>query len=226
MTTPTNQALTVTDVEVRFGSTLACGPVSFSVAAGESLAIVGASGSGKTSLLLAAAGLLEPDSGIVMVAGASLWDSSKRDRARLRRRSLGYVAQFGDLIPELTLAENVALPLRLLGTPAAKAYQAAERRMDQLGIASLRRRFPDEVSGGELQRAALARCLVHDPAVVLADEPTAALDEDNRLLVTQQLLDAARLSGCAVVLVTHDQSLAAAADRVVMMDAGLFRDPS
>lgn len=213
-------AVVVDELTIRFGDTLACEGICFRVVSGSSLAIVGASGSGKTSLLLALAGLLRPSQGQVWVDGTSLWGASRRQRAEIRRRSLGYVAQFGDVVPELTLIENVALPLRLLGRPASDAYQTAANRMRQLGVGHLGRRFPDEVSGGEQQRCALARALAHDPSVILADEPTAALDEDNRLLVTSQLLAAAKITGCAVIMVTHDMTLASTADHRMQMSEG------
>lgn len=218
--------MAVNDVSIKFRNTSACESVTFAVRQESSVAIVGSSGSGKTSLLLVLAGLLRPASGDVTVLGKSLWGASRRARTSARRKHLGYVAQFSDLIPELTLLENVAMPLRLLGVPFTRAREISPHKMDQLGVARMSTRFPDEVSGGEMQRAAIARSLVHDPAVVLADEPTGALDEDNRNLVMHELLVAARTSGSAVVVVTHDAQLASAADSVLHMNDGRLSPPT
>lgn len=210
----------VGDLEVVYGTNVACADVTLAVDRGSSVAIVGPSGSGKSSLLLAVAGLVAPSAGTVRIGTTDLWALPRRDRDAVRRRRIGYVAQFSDLVPELSNLENVALPLRLLKESSAAARSRAEAMLAAFGVAHLGGRLPYQVSGGEMQRVAIARSLVHKPSVLLADEPTGALDEDNRGVVLEQLMSAARDEGAAVVIVTHDQTLARAADRMVSMSDG------
>lgn len=181
----------------------------------EVVALTGASGSGKTTLLLCLAGILTPSAGVITVAGQQLDPADRDGCSRIRREHLGLVFQFSELVAELTLLENVALPLELLGRSRRTALVVARGVLAELGVGEVADRYPSQVSGGQAQRAAVGRALVHDPAVVLADEPTGALDADNAARVLELLLGAARRRGAAVVLVTHDPLVAAQADRQV-----------
>ncbi|HLS65307.1 MAG TPA: ATP-binding cassette domain-containing protein, partial [Ruania sp.] len=187
--------------------------VSVAIDAGEVLAVMGPSGSGKSTLLHLLAGLLRPDSGEVYLAGQRIDRLPEQARSRLRLRQLGFVFQFGDLIPELTIAENVELPLRLTGTRAGRARRRARAMLERLEIAEHAGKRISEVSGGQAQRAAVARALVHSPQVVLADEPTGSLDTTAGELVLEALVGAARESGTAVLLVTHELRVASWASR-------------
>jgi putative ABC transport system ATP-binding protein len=197
--------------------------ISLSVSAGAMVAVMGPSGSGKSTLLTIAGSLEEPTSGEVMVAGAALSRMSRGQKARLRRRSIGYVFQDFNLLPGLTAAENVALPLELDGLGARKARAAGIQALDQLGLGDRASHFPDQMSGGERQRVALARAMVGDRHLLLADEPSGALDSVNGEAV-MRLLHAACKRGVAVVVVTHDAQLASWADRVVFLRDGRIVD--
>nr|WP_243860759.1 ATP-binding cassette domain-containing protein [Cellulomonas uda] len=211
-------------VAVTFGVTAALSGASVRVAEGEAVALIGPSGAGKSTLLLCLAGLLRPDEGIVRYDGIDLTSAGPDELARIRLREFGFVFQGGDLMPELSLAENVELPLRLAGIPRRDAQERAERLLVHLGVGEARTRRPDEVSGGQAQRAAVARAVVHEPAVVFADEPTGALDTDNARGVMQVLLAATRDVGASLVMVTHDRSLASLTDRVVEVHDGRVHD--
>ncbi len=182
--------------------------VDLAVGAGEALAVVGTSGSGKSTLLYGLAGVLPARLGTVRLAGQALTTASERQRSELRRSHVGLVLQFGELVPELSLLENVALPLRLLGTARRPALAMAKELLDSLGVASVAHRRSGQVSGGQAQRAAIARAVIHRPAVVLADEPTGALDSDTADQVLDVLIDAVLTRGAAMVLVTHDRRVA------------------
>jgi putative ABC transport system ATP-binding protein len=192
--------------------------VDLSVAAGELVAVMGPSGSGKSTLLTIAGSLEDPTSGEVLV-GAALSGMSRNDRARLRRRTIGYVFQDFNLLAGLSAAENVALPLELDGVAARKARAAGMRALEQLGLADRASRFPDELSGGERQRVAIARAVVGQRRLLLADEPSGALDSVNAEAV-MRLVRAACRQGVAGVVVTHDAQLASWADRVVFLRDG------
>jgi len=185
----------------------------------EVVALTGASGTGKTTLLLCLAGIHVPQSGSISVAGRRLDGANLDQRCRVRREVLGLVFQFSELVAELTLAQNVALPLEILGGSRRSALAAAHDLLVELGVDDLADRYPSEVSGGQAQRAAVARALVHHPAVMLADEPTGALDPGNAERVLDLMLSAARRRDAAVLLVTHDAGVASHADRVVDMAA-------
>ena len=197
--------------------------VSLEVGAGMMVAVMGPSGSGKSTLLTIAGSLEEPTSGQVLVAGQDLATMSRNDRARLRRQSIGYVFQDFNLLPGLTAAENVALPLELDGIGARKARQAGLRALDALGLAGRAPNYPDQLSGGERQRVAIARAVVGDRHLLLADEPSGALDSENGEAV-MRMIHAACRQGVAAVIVTHDAQLASWADRVVFIRDGRIVD--
>ena len=197
--------------------------VDLSVEAGAMVAVMGPSGSGKSTLLTIAGSLEEPDSGEVLVGGRSLSGMSRGDKARLRRRTVGYVFQDFNLLPGLTAAENVALPLELDGMSAGKARAAGVQALTGLGLAERASRFPDQLSGGERQRVAIARAVVGDRRLLLADEPSGALDSVNAEEVMRLLHEACR-RGVAAVVVTHDAQLASWADRVVFLRDGRVVD--
>jgi putative ABC transport system ATP-binding protein len=190
---------------------------------GELVAIMGPSGSGKSTLLTIAGSLEEASTGDVLVAGTRLAGMSRNDRARLRRRSIGYIFQDFNLLAGLTAAENVALPLELDGINAKTARRAAVSALRQVDVEELSARFPDELSGGERQRVAIARSIVGDRHVLLADEPTGALDTVNGEAVMRLLREACK-RGVAGIIVTHDAQLASWADRVVFLRDGRVVD--
>ncbi len=197
--------------------------VNLSVSGGELVAVMGPSGSGKSTLLTIAAGLEEPTSGQVMVTGIDLSGASHNDQAKLRRRLVGYVFQDFNLLAGLTAVENVTLPLELDGMGAKTARPAGMKALELLGVADRADRFPDELSGGERQRVAIARAVVGDRQILLADEPTGALDSVNGEAV-MRLLWAASRRGLAGLVVTHDPQLASCADRVVFLRDGRIID--
>ncbi len=197
--------------------------ISLEVAPGSMVAVMGPSGSGKSTLLTIAGSLEEPTSGQVLVAGQDLATMSRNDKARLRRQSIGYVFQDFNLLPGLTAAENVALPLELDGIGARRAREAGLRALDALGLAERARSYPDQLSGGERQRVAIARAVVGDRHLLLADEPSGALDSANAEAVMRMIHIACK-EGVAAVVVTHDAQLASWADRVVFIRDGRIVD--
>jgi len=197
--------------------------ISLSVDAGAMVAVMGPSGSGKSTLLTIAGSLEDPTSGEVAVAGQDLARMSRNGKARLRRRMIGFVFQDFNLLPGLTAAENVALPLELDGVPARKARASALRALESLGLADRASAFPDQLSGGQRQRVAIARAVVGDRQLVLADEPSGALDTANGEAV-MRLIRAACQRGMAAVVTTHDAQLASWADRVVFLRDGRVTD--
>lgn len=188
--------------------------------AGECVALVGPSGTGKTSLLSTIAGITAPLSGRITVEGTDLTTLVERARASLRLRRIGLIFQFGELLPELTVRENVELPSRLIGGTAADARARAHRWLEELGMAGKGDARPHQLSGGEIQRVGIARALAHEPALVLADEPTGMLDTSNTDKVVSVLFERARAQGTAVLLATHDNRVASAADRVLSLTDG------
>ena len=197
--------------------------VSLSVEAGTMAAVMGPSGSGKSSLLTIAGTLEEPTSGAVIVNGGDVLRMSHGAKARLRRRTIGYVFQDFNLLPGLTAVENVSLPLELDGTSARRAHLAGLAALEELGLADRAGRFPDQLSGGERQRVAIARAVVGERSLLLADEPSGALDSANGEGV-MRLIHAACKRGVAAVVVTHDAQLASWADRVVFLRDGRLVD--
>lgn len=198
--------------------------VTLSVGQGEMAAVMGPSGSGKSTFLTIAGTLEEPTSGDVIIDGHPVRDLGRNARARLRRQTIGYVFQDFNLLPGLTAAENVSLPLELDGTSARKARVAALTALDGLGLRARERHYPDQLSGGERQRVAIARAMVGDRKLLLADEPSGALDSVNGEAVMRLLHDACKEAGMAAVVVTHDAQLASWADRVVFLRDGRVTD--
>ncbi|MEJ7762101.1 MAG: ABC transporter ATP-binding protein [Thermomicrobiales bacterium] len=190
------------------------------VGKGDCLAVMGPSGSGKTSLLNALCGITVPAAGTVILDGTDLSRLKAGARADFRLRHIGLVFQFGELLPELSVLENVSLPLRLAGTKRAEAERRAADWLDRVGLSAHAAKHPEALSGGEVQRAGIARALCHGPGLVLADEPTGALDEVNAELVTGLLVEQAKALGAAVVIATHDLTVAARADRVLRLRDG------
>jgi putative ABC transport system ATP-binding protein len=197
--------------------------VDLAVEGGELVAVMGPSGSGKSTLLAIAGSLEEPSSGDVLVSGSALSGMTPNQRARLRRRAIGYVFQDFNLLAGLSAVENVALPLELDGVGQRTARASGLAALDELGLADQAGRFPDELSGGERQRVAIARAVVGERRLLLADEPTGALDSVNGESV-MRLLRAACKRGVAGVVVTHDAHLASWADRVVFLRDGRMVD--
>ncbi|MFI6982388.1 ABC transporter ATP-binding protein [Embleya sp. NPDC050154] len=197
--------------------------VDLAVAPGEMLAVMGPSGSGKSTLLMLAGGLDRPTHGEILVEGQELGGLNRRRMAALRRRSVGYVFQDLNLVPALTAAENVALPLELDGVSIRRARQAAQAALTEVGLEHFGDRFPDDMSGGQQQRVAIARALVGERRLVLADEPTGALDSTTGEAVLR-VLRARCEAGAAVVLVTHEARHAAWADRIVFLRDGRLVD--
>src|SRR5262245_55953359 len=197
--------------------------IDLSVDAGTMVAVMGPSGSGKSTLLTIAGSLEEQSTGEVRVCGQELTTLSRNARARLRRRSIGYVFQDFNLLPGLTAAENVALPLELDGVPARRARNAATQGLAGLGLGDRAEHFPDQLSGGERQRVAIARAVVGEHQLLLADEPSGALDSVNSEAV-MRLIHGACKRGLAALVVTHDAQLASWADRVVFLRDGRITD--
>jgi len=215
--------LAAVDLVKSFGSTPALQGASLDLAAGEIVAVMGPSGSGKSTLLHCLAGIVRPDAGRVAYRGHDLARLSDRARSTLRRSDFGFVFQFGQLVPELSCLENVALPLRLAGLRRGAAEERARGWLERLEVADVAGQRQGDVSGGQAQRVAVARALVTDPRVVFADEPTGALDSLNGERVLLLLTDAARAAGVAIVLVTHEPRVAAYADREVVVRDGRTR---
>jgi putative ABC transport system ATP-binding protein len=197
--------------------------IDLTVEAGEMVAVMGPSGSGKSTLLTIAGSLEEPTRGAVLVEGTPLAGMSASDRARLRRRHVGYVFQDYNLLPGLTAGENISLPLELDGVKTRRAAAAARRVLEELGLGDRASSFPDELSGGERQRVAIARALIGERRLLLADEPSGALDTTSGEGVMRLLRNACK-RGAAAVLATHDAKLAAWADRVVFVRDGVAVD--
>ncbi len=212
--------LRAADLHLSFGPARALAAASFTLRAGEIVAVVGPSGSGKSTLLHCLSGMVVPDEGEVWFHGSPVHTMSEHERSVLRRTRFGVLFQFGQLVAELTAEENVALPLLLAGSRRRSALRAAAEQLDAVGIGDLARRRPTEMSGGEAQRAALARALVTEPEVLFADEPTGALDSAAGASVLRLIEGAATRHGTGVVLVTHDQDVARVAHRRVAMADG------
>ncbi|MGW0871945.1 ABC transporter ATP-binding protein [Streptomyces sp. NPDC002740] len=217
--------LSATGVDLLYGETSAVRHADISLHRGEIAAITGQSGSGKSSLLYCLAGVLPVARGEVRFEGRALGELDDEELSALRRERFGFVFQYGELLPELTVEENAALPLRLAGQRKSEALAAAGEVLGRLGLAELRKRRPSQVSGGQSQRIAVARALVTRPAVVFADEPTGSLDSASATTVLDEFLSLARFQGTAVVLVTHDAQVASRADSQYTMRDGILSAP-
>ncbi len=194
--------------------------ISFGLANGEFLALVGPSGSGKTTLLAILAGLLTPDSGTVSIAGEVLSQMSERRRASFRRQRIGFAFQANNLVPYLSALENVELMLRLNGKRDRDGRRRARELLTRLGLEDRLNALPRQLSGGQQQRVAIARSLIHKPALVLADEPTASLDTERAFQVVETLADLVHEEGRAAIMVTHDLRMIKVCDRVVQLMDG------
>ena len=199
--------------------------VSFTVAAGEVVAVTGASGSGKSTLLHAVGGLDAFDGGRILIAGTDIARLSEKERDRLRNEKLGFVYQFHHLLPELTALENAAMPLLIRRIADAEAKRKAAELLTAVGLKERLNHLPGEMSGGERQRTAIARALIGTPACLLADEPTGNLDAETAQSVFDILIENAHRTGSAAVIVTHDATLAARCDRVLTLKMGSILKP-
>jgi putative ABC transport system ATP-binding protein len=232
MTSPTKSPLphgrscliAARDVHMSFGQTPALTGATLAAANGEILAVMGPSGSGKSTLLHCLAGIFTPDSGEIWFDGQRLDALSDNRRTELRRTAFGFVFQFGQLVPELTVSDNIALPLLLNGVGRKASYAQADQWLPRLGIEGLGHRRTGELSGGQAQRVALARALVAQPKVLFADEPTGSLDTLTGEMVMEMLVSTAREESATVILVTHDSRVAAYADRQVLVRDGKVID--
>ncbi len=194
--------------------------VSMQVDAGEVVALLGASGGGKTTLLNLLSGIDTPDGGTVRIDGIVVHDMQEPERTLFRRHNIGFVVQFFNLIPTLTVGENIALPLELQGAQPEVAQARVDTLLSDVGLADMSHRYPETLSGGEQQRTAVARALAHRPKILLADEPTGNLDEGSGRKVIDLLTALARVQETTLVMVTHSEAVAAAADRVLLLRQG------
>lgn len=198
--------------------------IDLTVERGEIISIVGPSGAGKTTLLQIMGSLDRPDSGTVSYDGTDIFSMSEKQKARFRNANIGFVFQFHQLLPEFTIAENVAMPALIGGMSRTKALARAKELLDYLGLGDRISHKPSQLSGGERQRGAVARALVNSPDVVLADEPSGSLDSVNRQELHRLFFDLRRDMGQTFVIVTHDESLAAMADRTIAMHDGRINE--
>lgn len=212
--------LSARNIKKSFGQTQALRGVSVDVVPGEVLAIMGPSGSGKSTLLHCLAVILGVDSGEIVFDRQQINQFNDSQRSILRRTAFGFIFQFGQLVPELTALDNVALPLLLNGKPRKEAYSDAQSWLDRVDLASKGNNLPGELSGGEAQRVAVARAMILSPKVLFADEPTGSLDSLNSQIVMELFIRFAKTQGTSVVLVTHEPTIAAYADREVIVRDG------
>ena len=224
--TATPAALEARNVVKKFGTVTALAGVSLDIPAGQHVAIMGPSGSGKSTLLHCLAGIFRPDAGEVWLGATRISELSDAERTNVRRDRYGFVFQDGQLVPEFSARENIALPLLLGGTPRRQANALADNWLGRLGIPELSNRRPGDMSGGQAQRVAIARALITNPSVVFADEPTGALDQNTGHEVMQILSTTARMSGTSLVLVTHDSGVASWCNRIVEIRDGLVHTDS
>lgn len=214
------------DVRMTFGPTQILRGVDLTVHEGEIVSIMGPSGSGKSTLLYCLAGIITTETGGVTYSGRTITTLKRSEAAKLRRTDFGFIFQFGELVPELPVRDNIALPLLLRGVGKRTAYTTAEEWIDLVGLTSVARAFPHTLSGGEVQRAAIARAMVIDPKVIFADEPTGSLDSANSKKVMELLVGIADKYRKTIVMVTHSPEVAAYADRMIMLRDGLIESES
>lgn len=220
LTASTPTILAVRSAVYSYGSELALQGINVHLERGEILAVTGPSGSGKSTLMLIAAGVLKPTAGQVTFNGHIVSEQSEAERSRLRRTEFGILFQFGQLVPELTAVENVALPLLLNGSKRSNALAAASAWLERFAVAELADTRPPDMSGGQGQRVAAARAMVTEPSVLFADEPTGALDTVSGELVMSEIVRVAREANTSVMLITHDARVAAYGDREVVVRDG------
>jgi len=206
-----------------YGTTEALRGVNIAIESGEMVAIMGPSGSGKTTLLLCLAGIEQPDSGIITFQDKNIPELSDSERTILRRTDFGFVFQFGQLVPELSALDNVAVPLLLNGIKKKIAYDQARLMLCEFGLQGKENNLPGELSGGQAQRVAIARAMIIKPKVLFADEPTGALDSFNSEQIMDLFVSIAKNNKTAIIIVTHEPSIAAHADREVIVRDGLIK---
>jgi putative ABC transport system ATP-binding protein len=215
MSTTLESQIQLKNVSKSYGAHAVLERASLAIGRGEFVVVIGRSGSGKSTLLRLIGGLESPDSGEVCFGGRDLGGMSERERAGLRRQTLGFVFQFFNLIPTLTVAENIQLPLALNELPKAESARRSAELLHELDLSHCGQRFPEELSGGEQQRVAIARAVAHEPALVLADEPTGNLDLETAGRVLALLETTCRRRGATLVMATHGREVAGRADRVL-----------
>jgi ABC-type lipoprotein export system ATPase subunit len=198
--------------------------ITFQMEKGTNLTLVGKSGSGKTTLMNCVGGIERPDTGKVVVEGQEIQSLSERDLCLFQRRHIGFVFQHGNLLSFLTVAENIAFPLNLNSFDRSRREHRVSELLDLVGLTGIGAAMPYELSGGELQRIAIARALSHSPSLLLADEPTANLDSATGITVIQMMIDLTRNQRCTLVMATHDPELMALSDRTILLRDGLLQD--
>jgi putative ABC transport system ATP-binding protein len=218
------QILEITDVYYTYEGRreFALRGVDLGVLPGESIALTGPSGCGKSTLLLLSAGILKLDKGSILVGGRQLRKKNANFRADIRRTDIGLIFQFGELVSELSLRDNVSLAAELAGVRRGRALSEADALLAEVGLADIRNEKPGEVSGGQAQRCAVARALINRPALVLADEPTGSLDSENSKIVLGILIELCRMHHTALVVATHDKAVAASCEKQLSMKDGQF----
>ncbi len=217
---PVNTIISAKNIKKSYGQTSVLHGVSLDVKQGEVLAIMGPSGSGKSTLLHSLAAIIPVDSGEILFDGRNIGRFSDNKRSILRRTAFGFVFQFSQLVPELTVIDNVALPLLLNGVSRNKAYTEAKKWLEAVGLADKHESTPGEISGGQMQRVAIARAMVVRPKILFADEPTGSLDSLNSEHVMELFIKTAKDNGTTVIMVTHEPSIAAYADREIVVRDG------
>ena len=217
---PVNTIISAKNIKKSYGQTSVLHGVSLDVKQGEVLAIMGPSGSGKSTLLHSLAAIIPVDSGEILFGGRNIGKFSDNKRSILRRTAFGFVFQFSQLVPELTVIDNVALPLLLNGVSRNKAYAEAKKWLEAVGLADKHESTPGEISGGQMQRVAIARAMVVRPKILFADEPTGSLDSLNSEHVMELFIKTAKDNGTTVIMVTHEPSIAAYADREIVVRDG------
>lgn len=217
-----NTIISAKNIKKSYGKTEVLHGVSLDVKQGEVLAIMGPSGSGKSTLLHSLAAIISVDSGEIIFGGRNIAKFSDNKRSILRRTAFGFVFQFSQLVPELTVIDNVALPLLLNGVGRARAYKEAKKWLEAVGLNDKYESTPGEISGGQAQRVAIARAMVTGPKILFADEPTGSLDSLNSEHVMELFIKTAKDNGTTVIMVTHEPSIAAYADREIVVRDGVI----